>query len=244
MKIDEFLQRFHITRPALSFTRVIFEDTPPDLDKGCIFQSALHRAFDGEVIHLTTGSGVCRGANTGLGLVDGLPAIPGGFGYFISYGAGEGFPPGERIKCNPEVAEKMLLDQPQKVMDGFNAVRVKQWEPADNADTVCFLVNPDSLSGLIHLFNFRRSDYDNIIAPMTSGCASLFRIPFGEMLRESHRAVIGNVDITSRPHFDADTFFFTVSNSDFLNMLDDAEESIIAAPYWKRLEKRISPTLS
>ena len=41
----------------------------------------------------------CKGAATGFGFVDGIPDIPGGFGHFLSHGRGDGFPPGERVKC-------------------------------------------------------------------------------------------------------------------------------------------------
>ena len=222
----------------LSIKRVSMAAVEAYTEKGCTLKM-LHRAFAGETLYLNTENITCNGAAAGFGFVDGLPNIPGGFGHFISYGRGKGFPPGERVKCSPETGEAMFLNQPKDVMDGLNAVCIKPYEPNDGADIVTALVTPDQLSTLIHIFCFRKAEYDNVIAPMTSGCASVFRIPFGELKRAEPRAVIGNIDVFSRPHFDKDMFFFTVSGKDFETMLADTDESVITAPIWKGVQSRL-----
>ncbi|MCL2108545.1 MAG: DUF169 domain-containing protein [Oscillospiraceae bacterium] len=211
----------------------------PDYDeKGCTLK-LLNRAFAGETLCFTDTNVTCHGAAANFGLRDGLPSVPGGFGHFISHGRGAGFPPGERVKCSPEIGEKMFLNQPQKVMDGFDAIRVKPYEQGDETDTVTALVTPDQLAALIHIFCFRKTSYDNVIAPMVSGCASVFRIPFGELQREESRAVIGNIDVFSRPHFAANTYFFTVSGKDFATMLEDVDNSVLAASIWSGVHSRL-----
>lgn len=240
MDTVELQKKMYIKDPALSITRLNYDGEVSDLGGGCTLRGALGNALRGETVHLTAQSSPCRGGATGFGFTDGIPDIPGGFGSFISQGAGKGFPAGEKIKCNPAIAEAMLLGQPQKVMEGFDTIRIKPFEPEDDADIVTLLVGPDSLSALIHLFNFRDSSFDNVIAPMTSGCSSIFRIPFGEMLRDSNRAVIGNVDIVSRMHFDEESFFFTVSGERFRQMLDDADDCILSAPYWRGIDRRLA----
>ena len=207
-------------------------------EKGCAL-GLLNRAFAGETLWFSGENVTCPGAAVNFGFADGLPNVPGGFGHFVSRGRGEGFPPGERVKCSPEVGEKMLLGQPQDVMDGYDAIRVKPYAPEDDADTVTALVTPDQLSALIHIFCFRKTGYDDVIAPMVSGCASIFRVPFGELKKEAPRAVIGNVDVFSRSRFAAETFFFTVSGRDFSQMLTDAGDSVLAARIWKGLEARL-----
>ena len=159
----------------------------------------------------------------GMGFYDGLPQIRGGFGNFISHGAGEGFPEGEKVKMTPETGEAMMRLQPADVLNGFKYIVVKPYEKADNASVVTFIANPDQLAGLIQLFYYRTGEYDNVIAPLSSGCASIFRIPLGELKREKPRAVIGNVDTLARVHFDRNTFFFTVPMKAFMEMLKDAE---------------------
>jgi len=225
----------------LTIKRVgLLRDFPlPDYkEKGCTLQ-LLKRAFAGETLYFGKENVTCHGATANFGLEDGLPKIPGGFGHFLSHGRGEGFPPGERVKCSPEIGEKMFLNQPQKVMEGFDAICVKPYEQGDNADTVTALVTPDQLSALIHIFCFRKTSYDNVIAPMVSGCASVFRIPFGELKNCEPRAVIGNIDVFSRSHFAANTFFFTVSGKDFELMLEDIGDSVLAASIWKGVQTRL-----
>ena len=222
----------------LSIKRVSVAGAETRAEKGCTLK-ILYRAFAGEPLYFSAENITCSGAAAGFGFVDRLPDIPGGFGHFISYGRGEGFPPGERVKCSPEVGEAMFLNQPKDVMDWFNAVYIKPYEPGDSADTVTALVTPDQLSTLIHIFCFRKAGYDNVIAPMVSGCASVFRIPFGELKREDPRAVIGNIDVFSRPHFEKDMFFFTVSGKDFEAMLADADESVLTAHIWKGIKSRL-----
>lgn len=212
------------------------ESTPKG--SGCSLR-LLQKALEGETVFFNAADLSCRGAATGLGFSDGIPDTPGGFGHFISSGRGEGYPPGERIKCSPQLGEEMLLAQPQKVMHGYSAICVQPYGSAIASDLVTVLANLDQISALIHLFNFRKAAYDNVIAPMSSGCASVFRIPFGELETEHPRAVIGNIDVFSRPHFGANTAFFTVSGEDFAQMLADAQESVLASHIWRGIKARL-----
>ncbi len=234
----ELAHELNLKNDFLSIKRLVSADGPAYAEKGCSLR-LLQRALNGETLIFTQTNLSCRGAAAGFGFADGIPNMPGGFGHFIAQGRGEGFPPGERVKCSPELGEAMLLSQPQGVMDGFGSIRIKSYDPADEADTVTALVNMDQLSALIHVFCFRKVAYDSVFACMTSGCASVFRVPFGELRSASPRAVIGNVDVFSRPHFGADTAFFTVSGKDFEVMLADADESMLAAPIWKGVKARL-----
>ena len=226
-----------LTTGFLSIKRLTGSGTLSCAEKGCTL-ALLKKAFSGETLYFTKDSVSCPGAAVGFGFSDGLPEIPGGFGYFISTGRGEGFPLGERVKCNPETGERMLLGQPQNVLEGFDCIRIKPYEPEDGADTVTALVTAEQLSVLIHLFCFRKPGYENIIAPMVSGCASVFRIPFGELKKDEPRGIIGNIDVFSRPHFPADTLFFTIPGRDFETMLTDAGDSVLASPVWKEIKNK------
>jgi hypothetical protein len=55
-------------------------------------------------------------------------------GYFLSAGRGEGFPPGERLNCSPEIAEAMILNQPKNLLEGFDGIELKPYEAGDNPD--------------------------------------------------------------------------------------------------------------
>lgn len=215
-------------------------DTPDETRKtGCSLR-LLNDAMSGERVVLTAANAGCLGSVMGMGLSDTPPEIPGGFGNFISHGAGEGFPPGEHIKKTPELAYEMASAQPQKVNGGFNAVEFAPYGQLEDPDLVTFLVNPDQLSALVHIYGFEKPDYDNVIMPMVSGCASVVRIPLGEMEKgENARAVVGNVDVFSRPHFPENTFFFTIPAACFEHMLSYAEESVVSSPIWRSVGNRL-----
>ena len=201
--------------------------------------SLLKRALNGETLCFDGKKMSCPGAMRGMGFYDGVPQIRGGFGNFISNGAGEGFPEGEKVKMTPETGEAMMRLQPADVLGGFKYIVVKPYEEGDDALIVTFIANPDQLAGLIQLFYYRAGEYDNVIAPLSSGCASIFRIPLGELKREKPRAVIGNVDTLARVHFDKNTFFFTVPAKAFGEMIEDAETCFFSTFNWKGVKERL-----
>ncbi len=236
MDFNQFSEKLHLQNKIFAIRRV--NNAPSDKLSGCTLKCFADVA-QGQKVVISADNAGCRGAAQGFGFKDGIPNTPGGFGLFLSCGAGEGFPPGEHVKCNPELAESMILGLPQKVMEGFSAVEISLYQEGCSPDLVSCLVNPDQLATLVHIFNFRQTDYDNVIMPMASGCSSLFRIPFGEMLSKRQRAVIGIVDVFARPHFAKDQFFFTVDGETFVRMLADSGDSVISAPIWHGVEKRL-----
>ena len=207
MKLTEFETRFGMAGRVLSIRRVKgMEPTRgAEVFPARCSLSAILYALKGHEVCLTDKNSPCKGGLVGLGLVDGLPPIPGGFGYFISCGRGEGFRPGERLKADPESGERMILSQPQKVAEGFDGILLRPYADGDTPDTVALFCDPDQLSAMVYLFNFSKdgSRYDTVIAPAVSGCASLFRIPFGELRQPEPRGVIGLTDINARVHFPA-----------------------------------------
>lgn len=238
MNIDKFLREFRLEGRALAISRIKGESPTVMNCIGCALKE-LNKAFSGETIIFGKTGMSCKGAQAGFGFSDDLPNIPGGFGKFLTSGAGEGYPAGERVKCSESVAEAMINNQPKKPMEGFDVLKVSPLKSCNDTELVAFLVNPDQLSALVHLYNYRKSSYDQVIVPMSAGCASIFRIPFGEMLSGRNRAVVGNADVFSRPHFPADTMFFIVDKNSFEEMLADADSSFLSAPIWQSVKKRL-----
>ena len=224
---------------ALSIILSNDEATPERPRDAMCTLSLLKRAMNGETLCFDGKNMSCPGAVRGMGFDDGIPRIRGGFGNFLSYGAGEGFPEGERVKRTPEIGEAMMKLQPVDVLGGFKYIIIKPYEKGDGASSVTFIANPDQLAGLIQLFYFRAGEYDNVIAPLCSGCASIFRIPLGELKREKPRAVIGNVDTLARVHFDKNTFFFTVPIKAFEEMIEDAHTCFFSTFNWKGVKERL-----
>jgi len=242
MEFVKFAAELGITGKVLSIKRTNGVQAYCPGTENCALLS-LNNALKGETIRLSADAVRCFGGKSGFGFVDGPMNVPGGYGHFISYGAGEGAPPGMRLKQSPELAGQWALASPQDVMNGNSIIEIKPFEESDKPDLVTILSAPDQLSALNILFNFRKAEDDATYFPMGSGCSSVFRLPFAELRSESPRAVIGNADISSRIGFPADSFFFTVSGEAFRQMLDDADESFLAAHAWKKLKKRMGQPL-
>lgn len=239
MDYQDFLDELHLEDRVLGITRLKDAQDGSALRGGCAL-AALQRALSRETVIFTRENVGCTGANAGFGFSDELPLIPGGIGDFLAQGHGEGFPAGEHVKRTPALGEAVFRGQPQGVMKGYAAIQVGPYAPYSVPDTVTCLVNCDQLSALIHLFCFESAAWDNVITPMVSGCASIFRIPFGELSRaEGARAVIGNVDVFSRPHFPADSLFFTVPGTAFARMLSLLDESVLTSPIWRGVRDRL-----
>jgi hypothetical protein len=193
---------------------------------GCLMRD-VETLEPGKTLILVPNEIVCRRGAVGIGYNDDLPLIPGSFGHFISDGAGEGYPKGEKIKNCPETGERMINDQPKNVRNGKKYILVKHYEEKDNPTTVTIKVNMDQLSVLAFLFNFEKSEYNNIYVGIVSGCGSVFRLPFDEANKNSGKVVIGNLDMVSRLRTNKDEAYFTVSGEEFKKILENADESFL-----------------
>ena len=231
MSAEFLLKELRLEGKALSIILTNDEATPERPRDARCDMSLLKRAMSGETLCFDGKRMSCPGAMRGMGFYDGIPQIKGGFGNFISNC--------EKVKKTPEIGTAMIQLQPTDVLDGFRYIVVKPYEKGDHAAVVTFIANPDQLAGLIQLFYYRSGEYDSVIAPLCSGCASIFRIPLGELKREKPRAVIGNVDTLARVHFDKDTFFFTVPMKAFEEMLEDAKDCFFSTFNWKGVKERL-----
>jgi uncharacterized protein (DUF169 family) len=238
MTYEALARELKLAAPFVAITRIKGAAGDSPVKSGCTLR-VLHDVFAGRRVVLTESEMTCRGARIGFGFFDGLSAIPGGMGYFLSTGRGEGFPAGERLKCSPEIAEAMILNQPRNVLEGFDGIELKPYETGDNPDLVLALVDPDRLSAMTILYSYRTSAIDTVIMPMSSGCASVVRIPVGELCNAVPRAVIGNGDVMSRQYFDPDSFFFVMPGKRFAEMLEDADASFLCAPMFSKVKKRL-----
>jgi uncharacterized protein (DUF169 family) len=238
MTFEALAQELKLAAPFVAITRIKTGTGDSPVKNGCTLR-VLNDVFAGRRVVVTESETTCRGARTGFGFFDGLSDIPGGMGYFLSVGRGEGFPVGERLKCSPEIAEAMILNQPKNVLEGFDAIEIKPYRTGDNPDLVLALVDPDRLSAMTILYSYRSASADTVIMPMSSGCASVFRIPFGELRNPVPRAVIGNGDVMSRQYFDPASFFFIMPGRRFAEMLEDADTSFLFAPMFSKVKKRL-----
>ncbi|MDR3343567.1 MAG: hypothetical protein LBT14_12450 [Treponema sp.] len=128
-------------------------------------------------------------------------------------------------------------DLARDVRAPFDAIEFKPYQAGDLPDLVTALVDADRLAILTQ--RYRTAAWDEVILPMSSGCASIARIPLGELRSAALRAVIGNCDRMPRQFFDPSTFFFTTPGVRFAEMLTDADRSFLGAPMFSGVKKRL-----
>ncbi|WP_022851919.1 DUF169 domain-containing protein [Limisalsivibrio acetivorans] len=181
----------------------------------------------------------CIGGQGGLCLGDSYDTFPGGFGYFLSYGRGEGYPEGERYQKDPESTERFRQALGIKDIDYKYVVYkpLSKTDESENVIAVVFYVNPDQLSACVVLANFRGT-LDNVRMPFGAGCHSMTLAAYNESLKEEPKAIAGMTDITVRPMADPDMLMFTMPLKRFNIMEEDAPESFLELESWKKLIPR------
>ena len=199
------------------------------------------RAARGATIALDRKTLRCPGGKTGVGFGNAYAGHLDIASSFLSTGKPGRFE-GEAYKKTPQLARTMLefvpaIDLPYKyvVLKPLEKVEPLKETP----ELVIFLANPDQLSALIVLANYRRTNNHSVIVSMGSACSSICLYPFNENKTEEPRAVIGLTDITVRHYLDPDILSFTVPYKMFLQMEDDAPGSFLSKKPWRELKKRI-----
>jgi len=162
------------------------------------------------------------------------------FKYFLSCGI-PGEMEGERYKKTPEIVEALMRESPQ-IMAPAKYLVFKRWDKVEEAETpivVVFFAEPDVLSGLFTLANFRSANPFSVMTPFSAGCGSIIGYPFLESHTPNPRAVIGMFDPSARPHVGENTLSFAAPMKKFAEMVEDMDESFLITPTWKRILKRM-----
>lgn len=239
MSYSELVKELKLENRIIAVTRVSSKEEKLNDIGGCIYKS-LDRILAGETLVLGKGSCSCSGFDHNSGLKDERPAIPGGFGVFLSKGSDQLWtPPGERFKCDPQTAESMFESLPKNVMDGFDAIKFEAYREGLSPDIVVILADADQLSGLLVLHGYHRAEYDSAIATTASGCASMLRIPFAEMKKPQPKAVITATDLAQRHFVNENLLALSVAASDFEKMLSATSECYFHSPVFKKIRARI-----
>jgi uncharacterized protein (DUF169 family) len=198
-------------------------------------------AVMGKTIALDRKTLRCPGGKTGAGFGNAYAGHLDIASSFLSTGRPGRFE-GEAYKKTPQLARNMLefvpaINLPYKyiVMKPLEQVKTGSERP----ELVIFLANPDQLSALIVLANYRRTNNHSVMVSMGSACSSICLYPFNENMNEEPRAVIGLTDITARHYLDPDILSFTVPYKMFLQMEADVPGSFLCKRPWQELKKRI-----
>jgi len=197
----------------------------------------LKKVRNGDSLRFDVNAVGCGGGKRYLGFVPGLRP---NFEYFLSYGI-PGEMEGERYKKSPELVNEQLKHQPSFEAPGKHIV-FKRWDRMDEEDdpaVVVFFAPSDVLSGLFTLANFDELDPYAVIAPFSSGCASIVYYPYQELQSQHSRAVLGMFDVSARPCVPPGVLTFAVPWPKFVRMVDNMDESFLITESWRKVRSRI-----
>lgn len=182
----------------------------------------------------------CLGGKKGLGFGQ-FPNYPGGIEYFLSTGKSGVFE-GEGYKKTPELGKEFveylpLTDVPYEYVIFKPLAQVDT--DKEKPEVIVFYVNNDQLSALAVLANYYRPGNENVVMPFSSGCQSIFLLPYGEGQKENPRAVVGLTDITVRPMVNPAMLSFSMPYTMFLEMEENITGSFLEKPLWHRVAERM-----
>jgi hypothetical protein len=233
---------------------------------GCLMW-LLASAVRGRTAVVDEASFGCLGGGTGFGFGNQYENWPGGvecFHYFLSTGnevrgaAGRAAAAaaagslrrqslvhvvhGERFLKSPEVTRQFVAALPMRriparyvVLKPLAAVDAERETPV----SVTFLVNPDRLSALVVLANYRGPAGENVTIPWGAGCQSLGIFTYREADAAQPRAVVGMTDLSARRYmnrqFGRDYLTFSIPYRMFQRMEGDVAGSFLEAEQWQEL---------
>lgn len=178
----------------------------------------------------------CPGGKTGFGFGQ-FPNYPGGIEYFLTVGK-EGKFEGEGYMKNPELGDDFvkclpITDIPYQyvIFKPLSKVDISKEKP----ELIIFYVNTNQLSALTVLANYYREGYENVMIPFSSGCQSLFLLPYAESKKKNPRAIVGLIDITVRPMIESNMLSFSIPYKMFLDMEENVEGSFLEKDLWRRI---------
>ncbi len=128
-----------------------------------------------------------------------------------------------------DIPEKYVIFKPLEKID----------PDTEQPSLISFPVNADQLSALCALINFGRKGNEHVTAPFGSGCQSVCALPYNEIDKEQPRAIIGNLDLSSRKILPGDILTFTVPFKTFLEMEEDVPESFFHKETWEKIVGRL-----
>ncbi len=234
---------------------------------GCVMSLIASVAAKGRTAAFSRETYGCWGGGVGLGFGDCYDHFPGGVEGFCGFladgndktergrqiGSGiaqsgakqmaEDFLLGERYLKSAETTKRYLdwlpiLDAPTNYIV---AKPLAETDPETEAiQNITFFVEPDALSALVILSNYREPEKENTKMAWAAGCQVVGILAYNEAEQESPRAVVGMTDISARKCTRAllgrYILSFTAPWEMFLRMEDDVENSFLQRDTWRSLQ--------
>lgn len=234
---------------------------------GCVMSMIASVAAKGKTAAFSRDTYGCWGGGVGLGFGNCYQAFPGGidgFCGFLADGNGkteagrqiasgmaqagakqmaDDFLLGERYVQTAETTKRFLAWLPMRDIPAKYVVAkpLHAVDPGkDRIQNVTFFVEPDALSALAVLANYREPDQENVGMAWGAGCQVIGLLSYREAERERPRALVGLTDISARKNTRAalgkHAMSFTVPWKMFLRMESDVESSFLRRETWLSLQ--------
>jgi hypothetical protein len=110
-------------------------------------------------------------------------------------------------------------------------------------EVVVFVESGDQLSGLFTLANYGGPGRDAVVSPFCSGCGALVHEPRRHALAGQPKAVLGLFDVSSRHGVRPDQLALAVPYAMAAEMANDAPESFLCLPEWRKVKARTDDPL-
>lgn len=236
---------------------------------GCVISLVAAVAAKGRTAAFSRETYGCWGGGVGLGFGNCYQAFPGGvegFNGFLADGnqgseAGrqiadgmaqggarqmaEDFLSGERYVKNAEATKRFTASLPMRDIPAKYVVAkpLQAVDPEeDDVRSVIFFVEPDALSALTVLANYREPERENVrMAGTAAGCQSVGLLVFHEGDGEHPRALVGLTDLSARKYTRAllgkHAMSFAMPWKLFLRMEEDVENSFLQRETWNSLQE-------
>lgn len=234
---------------------------------GCVISLIAAVAAKGRVAAFSRETYGCWGGGVGLGFGNCYEAFPGGIEGFCGFIAdgndrtevgqriadgmalggakqlAEDFLRGDRYIKTVEAAKRFVDSLPMRDLQAKYVIvkPLSATDPEkDEVRSVTFFVEPDALSALIVLANYREPERENVrIAGAAAACQVAGILSFHEADREEPRALVGLTDISARKNTRATlgkhAMSFTLPWKMFLRMEEDVDSSFLQREKWRSL---------
>ncbi len=145
--------------------------------------------------------------------------------------------------CDSPVKINGFLDmlKPAKFREGAIVFKpIWEYDDSERPLTVTFYANPDVMSALVCLINYRHpASLDRIKTGFASSCISIVTYPVRFIDEGREAAFWGSQDISQRLGLPADVTTLTMPLSMYEEILDIMDESFLQTHMWQDVRKRI-----
>ena len=152
---------------------------------------------------------------------------------------------GERRHCSAELAKEWILHERPRYDIPYEYVLFKPLRfttHEENLRAVIFPLNPVELGGLVTLAGSVMTGTDPVQIPQGADCNSITSFVYAQADLSAPRAILGMLGVDGREvmrkRFRDDTMTLTLPASLYHRMEQEANDSVLQTPSWRRLADR------